>query len=135
MPGVTCLNCTWPTNIERRRRVWCVIISLGQQAQLDDVEHSMIAWFLRNTHGRSTLIVACHHFHCTKTTIRLRQESHAIIALGQHIRSDGVEYGMPSSTFGNTHGHTTSGEVCHHHPLFDCTYNQTTSGMSCPHGP
>ena len=56
----------------------------------------MIAWSLRNTHGRSTSIVACHHCHCTKTTIRLRQESHAIIALGQ------------------THGRMTSSMACHH---------------------
>ena len=124
MPGVTCLNCTWPTNIERRRRVWYVIIALGQQARLDDVERSMIPWSLRNTHGRSTSIVACHHCHCTKTMIRLRQESHAIIALGQHTRSNDVEHGMPSSTFDNTHGNTTSGEVCHHRPWTAHTVRQ-----------
>ncbi|WP_353805889.1 hypothetical protein, partial [Acinetobacter baumannii] len=39
-----------------------------------------------------------------------------IIALGQHTRSNGVEHGLTSSTFDNTHCHTTSGKACHHRP-------------------
>ena len=124
MSGVTSQHCTWTTNIERRRRVWYVIIALGQQARLHDVERSMIAWSLRNTHGRSTPIFVCQHFHLTTTTIELCQASHAIIDLGQHTRSNDVEHGMPSSTFDNTHGHTTSGEVCHHRPWTAHTVKQ-----------
>ena len=98
--------------------------SLGQQARLDDVGRSMIAWSLRNTQGRSTPIFVCQHFHLTTTTIGLSQASHAIIDLGQDTQSNGVVHGMPSSTFDKTHGHTTSGGTCHHCPSTAHTVRQ-----------
>ena len=48
--------------------------------------------------------------------IRLFLVWHAINALGQHTRSEGVEHGMPSSPLDNTHGRTTSAEACRHRP-------------------
>ena len=66
-------------------------------------------------------IVACHHRHLTKTTIRLHGARHAIIALGQHTRSNDIEHGVPSSPLDNTHGHTTSGKACHLCPSTACT--------------
>ena len=40
---------------------------------------------------------------------------HAIIAFGQHTRSNDAGHGMPSSPLGSTNGRTTSSVACHHH--------------------
>ena len=47
---------------------------------------------------------------------RQRRAWHAIIAIGQHIRSNDVGRGMPSSPLGSTYGRTTSGKACHRSP-------------------
>ena len=39
---------------------------------------------------------------------------HAIIAFGQHTRSNVIGCGTPSSPLGSTQGRTTSGVACHH---------------------
>ena len=65
-------------------------------------------------HDRTTSGVACHHRLRATQTIERRQEWHAIIAFGQHTRSNDVGRGMPSSPFGNTHCRTTSGVACNH---------------------
>ena len=59
---------------------------------------------------------ACHLRHWKTTMIRLCWVWHAINALGQHTRSEGVKYGMSSSSLDNTHDRTTSGEACRHRP-------------------
>ena len=108
-------------DVERRCQEWHVVIALGNNPLLDDVGRCMIALSLTKTHNRTTWIVACHHHHWKKTTIRLRRAWHAIIALGQHTRSNDIEHGVPSSPLDNTHDHTTSGKARHLCPSTACT--------------
>ena len=82
---------------------------------------------MKKTHDQTTSIVACHHRHWKKTTIKLRRAWYAIIALGQHTRSNDVEHGVPSSFLDNTHGHTTSGKACHLHPITACTVKRRSA--------
>ena len=58
----------------------------------------MPSWPLGSTHGRMTLVVACHHRPLAALTVRRRQAWHAIIAMG------------------NTRGRMTSGVTCHLRP-------------------
>ena len=69
---------------------------------------------LDSTHGRMTLGVYCHHLLWAAHTVELRRAWQAIIAFGQHKRSNDVERGIPSSPLGSTHGRTTSGVACQH---------------------
>ena len=41
---------------------------------------------------------------------------YAIIAIGNHTRSNDIERGIPSRTFESTHGLRTLGVACHHIP-------------------
>ena len=69
---------------------------------------------INNTLGRTTLGMARHHNPLKVHTVGLRRECHNITAFGQHIRSNEVGHGMPSSPLGSTHGRTTLGVACHH---------------------
>ena len=53
--------------------------------------------------------VACHHRLWPAHTVERRRVWHAIIAFGQHTRSNDIGRGMPSSPLGSTHSWTTSG--------------------------
>ncbi|TMW86846.1 hypothetical protein EJD97_020814, partial [Solanum chilense] len=86
-------------------------------------------------------------------TVGRRRVWHAIIALGQHTRSNDVGRGMVPWPCGTTHDRTTSRVECHHNPLtaytvglcqvgydmisarLDNTHGRTTSGLACSHGP
>ena len=113
--GVECHHCHWAAQtVERRRawhaiiafeqadtvgrrRSWHAIIALGRQTWSNDVRHGMPSSPLGNTDGRTTFGVACHHRLWPANTVERRQAWHAIIAIGQHTRSNDVERGMPSS--------------------------------------
>ena len=58
--------------------------------------------------------MACHHRPLAPHTVRRRRTWHAIIASGQHTRSNDVGRGIPSSPLGSTDGRTTSAVACHH---------------------
>ena len=66
------------------------------------------------THGLMTSGVARHHCPWTAHTVERRRAWHAIIAFGQHTRSNDVGRGMTSPPLDNTHGRPTSGMACHH---------------------
>ena len=59
--------------------------------------------------------MACHHRPWTANMVERRRAWHAIIAFGQHRRSDGIRRCMPSSPLASTHSQMTSGVGCHHH--------------------
>ena len=69
-------------------------------------------------HARRRSTVCCSKavIACEQHTVERRRAWHAIIALGQHTRSNDVGRGMPSLPLGSTHGRTTSGVACHHSP-------------------
>ena len=69
---------------------------------------------LDSTHGRTTLGVTCHHRLGEAHTIERRRAWHAIIAFGQHTRSNDVGRGIPSYPLDGKNGRTTSDVTCHH---------------------
>ena len=107
---------------------------------------------LGSTHDRTTSSVACHHrlwtsshsrtasgvayHHCplTENAVERRWAWRAIIALGQHTRSNDVRRGITSPPFDSTHGRTTSGKGMPSSPL-GSTHGRTTSGVACHYIP
>ena len=112
--------------------MWHAIIALGRQIRTNDVGHGMpssplgsidgrttsdVAFHHRlwtSSHSKTASGVACHNRPWTANTIEPRRAWHAIIAFGQHTRSNNVECGITSPPFDSTHSRTTSGVVCHH---------------------
>ena len=135
----------------RQRRAWHDIFALGQHAWSDDIGHGISSPPLGSTHGRTTSGVACDHLLWTAHTVKLRRAWQAIIAFGQHKRSNDIDRCMPSSPLGSTHGRMTSAwhaiiahgrqtrsnSVGHKMPSspLGSTHDQTTSGVACRHGP
>ena len=138
-------------------------------ARENDVRRGILLSPLDGIHARTMSSIACYHLPWSAHTIgrhRAWQCYHrplaahmvgrrltldAIIAFGQHTRSNYVERGIPSSPLEITHDHTTSGVTCHHpfgqhtrtndvehrmssSPL-DTTYGLTIFVLACPYGP
>ena len=95
--GVACHHCLWAAHTVERRRAWHVIIAFGQHKQLNDVGLGMPSSPLGSTEGPTASGVACHHRLWPAHTVERRWVLHAIIAFGQHTRSNNVGCGMPSS--------------------------------------
>ena len=70
---------------------------------------------LGSTPRQTTSGVACHHHLWKAQKVGRCRARHAIVAFGQHTRSNYVGRGMPSSPLGSKNGRTTSGVACHHH--------------------
>ena len=79
-----------------RRRAWHAIIALWHHTRSDGVERGMPSSPLGSTHGRTTSDVAYRHRRWAAQMVGQRRPWHAIIAFGQHTRSDGVGHCMPS---------------------------------------
>ena len=94
--GVACHHSPWTTNTIEQRRAWHDIIAFGQHTQSNDIERGMPSSSLGSTDGRTTSGVACHHSSWTANIVERHQAWHAIIAFGQHKRSNNVGRGMPS---------------------------------------
>ena len=88
----------------RQRRAWHGITSLGLHTRSNNVGRGMQSSPMGSTDNRTATGIACHHRPWTANTIEQRQAWHAIIALGQHTRSDDVGHGMTSPHLENTHG-------------------------------
>ena len=112
--GMACPQRLRTAHKEGRRRAWHDITSFGQRTRSNNVGRDMSSPPLESTHGRPKSGVACHHHHWATHTVELRRACHAIIAYGQHKRSNDVRRDMPSSPLESTHGRTTSGVACHH---------------------
>ena len=89
---------------------------------------------LDGKHDRTTSGMACHHRLWAAPTIGRRRAWHAIIAFGEHTRSNDVGRGMQASPLGSTNGRMTSGVACHHH-CWTSSHSQTASGVACHHHP
>ena len=85
-----------------------------QHTLSSDVGRGMPSSPLGSTDGRTVSGVACHHRPWTAQTVDRRRAWHAIIALGQNTRSNGVGHGMLSSPLDSTDGRPSSGVACHH---------------------
>ena len=114
--GVACHHRPWAAHTVGRRQTWHAIIASGQHTRSNDVGRGIRSSPLGSTDGRTTSGVACHHRLWAAHTVGRRRALHAIIALGQHRRSDDVGRGMPSSPLDSTDGRPSSGVTCHHRP-------------------
>ena len=112
--GVARHNRLWEAHTIGRRQAWHAIIALGWQTRSNNVRRCMPSLPLDSTHGRMTSGVACHHHLWAAHTVERHRAWHAIIAFGQHTRSNDVGHGMTSPPLDSTHGRMTSGVACHH---------------------
>ena len=119
--SVACHHRPWTTYKVKQRRLWHVIIALGQNTRSDGVGRGMQSYTLDCTYGRKTLIVSCYHLLWTSHTVERRQALHAHMSLGQQTRSDNAGQGMPSSPLDNIQGKTTSRVACYHYPWTEHT--------------
>ena len=108
------------------------ITAIGQHTRSDDVGHGMPSPPLDSTDGRTTSGVACHHSPWTSNMVERCEAWHAIIAFGQHRRSDSVGHCMPSSPLDDKHGRSDVGRGMPSLPL-GSTDSRTTSGVACHH--
>ena len=122
--GVACHHRLWEAQTVERCRAWHDIIDLGRQTRSNDVRRDMPSPPLDSTHGRTTSDVACHHRLWAAQMVERRQAWHAIIAFGQHTRSNDDVRGMPSLPLGSTNSRTMSGVSCHHSPWTPNTVEQ-----------
>ena len=70
-----------------------------------------------SSHNRTASGVGCHHRPLTENAVERRWAWHAIIAFGQHTRSNDVGRGITSPPLDSKHGRTTSVVACHHRLL------------------
>ena len=110
------------------------ITAFGQHTRSDDIGRGMRSSPLGNTDGRTTLGVACHHRPWTTNTVKRCRAWYAIIAFGQHRRSNDVGRGLPSTPLGGKHSRTTSG-VTYHHRLWTSGHSRTASAVAYLHCP
>ena len=101
--GVACHHCLWAAQMVEQRRVWHDITALGLQSQSNDNRRGMTSPPLDYSHGRTKSGMACPHYLWTAHTVKRRRALHAIIAFGQHTRSNNVWRGMTSPPLDNTH--------------------------------
>ena len=101
--GVACNHRLWAAQTVERHQVWHAIIALGRQTWSNDVGRGMPSLPLGSTDSRTASGVACHHRPWTANMVEQRWVWHAMIALGQHTRSDDVGCGMTSLPLDNTH--------------------------------
>ncbi|TMW84675.1 hypothetical protein EJD97_024656 [Solanum chilense] len=157
--GVACHNRPCKANTVRIGRACHVIIALGLHTQsndvgrrnaiiaLDDIRGVMRAWSMGSTHCQTMSRVACQYQSWLAHIIRLRRAWHAIMALGQHTRSDDVRCERPLSHLDSIHTvgqrlawhdiislgqHTRSEDVGRgmlSSPM-DFTHDRTTLGMA-----
>ena len=91
-------------------------LAFGNHTRSKDVERGMTSPPLGITHGQKSSGVTCHHRLWTANTVERRRVGHAIIAFGQHTRSNDVGRGMPSWPLDTTHIRMKLGVACHHSP-------------------
>ena len=94
-----------------RHQAWYIIIALGRQKRSNDVGRGMSSPLLDSTQGRTTSGMKCHHHLRSAHSVKRHRVWHAIIAFGQHKRSNNVGCGMTS-------------------PAFDCSHDLRTSGVA-----
>ena len=121
--GVKCCMPSLPLDSKHGRTTSGVACnhSFGQHRQSNGVGRGIPSSPLGSTDGRTAWGVACHHRLWPAHTVERRRAWHAIIAFGQHTRSNDVGRGMPSSPSGSTHSRTTSGVAIHHSPWTEIT--------------
>ena len=91
----------------------------------------MISPPLYNTHHQTTSSVAFYYRLWAAHKVELRRVWHAIIAFGQHIRSNDVGCGMQASPLGRTRSKDVGRGMTS--PPLDSANGRMTSGATCHH--
>ena len=131
---MACHHHHWIAHTDEQCRAWHARMAIGQHTQSDDVGLGMPSSPLGSTCGWMTSAVSCHLDPWNTHTVGQCRAWHAIIALGQHTRSDYVRRGMPSWTLSSTYGWKRLGVVGHHRRW--TTYiGLDTSCVACYHRP
>ena len=140
-----------------RRRASHAVITLGQHTRWEDVRCGMTSSPLDNIQDRSTSGVACNYCLWPIHIVRIRRvwmpsslldsihrieqcwAWHAVIALGQHTRSDNLWRGMLLSPLDTIHGWMMSGMECHHrlwkaHTVERCRHGTPSSPFDLTEG-
>ena len=107
--GVACHHRLWAAHTVERRWALHDITAFGQHTRSNDVGREMPTPPLDSPHGKTTLSVAFHNRLWAAHTVEQRRACYAIIAFGQHKRSNDVGRGMPSPPLDCTHDRTTYG--------------------------
>uniref|UniRef100_A0A3Q7IU90 Reverse transcriptase domain-containing protein n=1 Tax=Solanum lycopersicum TaxID=4081 RepID=A0A3Q7IU90_SOLLC len=94
--SVACHHGPWTAHTIERRQAWHDITAFGQHTRSNNVERDMPSPPLDSTHGRTTSGMACQHRLWVAQTVERRRAWHAIIAFGQHKRSNDVGHCMLS---------------------------------------
>ena len=147
--GEACHHLLWAALTTKRRGAWHAIIAFREHTRSNNVGRVMPSSPLGNTHGRTLSGVVCHHRLGEAHTVERRKAWHAIIAFGQHTRSNDVKRSMPShfwtahtveqrrawhhiTAFGQ---HTWSNEVefCMPSSPLASTHGRMTLGVACHH--
>ena len=102
--GMECHHRLLTAHTVGRRRACHAIIAFGQHTRLNNVRHGMPSSPLGSTNGRRTSRVACHNRLWVAQMVEQHHVLHDIIALGLHVRSDDVRYGMTSPPLDSTLG-------------------------------
>ena len=142
MSSVACHHDVGLAHIVGQRQVCHAIIALRRQTWSNDVSRGMPSLPLGSTdsqttsgvafnhhlwtssHSRTASGVACHHHPWTDKKVEHYRAWHAIIAFGQHTRSNDIRRGMPSWPLKNIHSRLTSGVACYHGPWTAHTVEQ-----------
>ena len=114
-----------------RRQAFHDITDLGQHTRSDYVRRGMTSSPLYGTHDRTTSSVGFHYRLWAAQKVELRRAWHAIIAFGQHTRSNDVGRGMATSPLGSTRSKDVGRGMTS--PPFDSAHGRTTSGATCHH--
>ena len=104
----------WAAHTVERRLAWHAIIAFGQHKWSNDVRRGMPSYPLDGKHGRTTSGMTCHHRRWTVNTVERRRAWHAIIAFGQHTRSNDVRRDMPTPPLDSPHGRATLSMAFHY---------------------
>ena len=112
--AVACHHLLRAAKTVEQRRAWHAIIAFRQHTWSNDVGRGMPSPTLGSTNDRTTSGMECHHRLWEAHTVERRRAWHAIIAFGQHTRSNDVGRGKPSSPLEGKRDRTTLGVACHH---------------------
>lgn len=100
----------------------------------EEVNRCMQSISFDSTHDQTMSGVTCHHHPWAAESVGQRRAWHAIIAHGQHTRSDNVSCGMASLPLDSTTQMDDIGRGIPSSPS-DCRRGRTTSGVACYHLP
>ena len=88
---VACQHRPWATHSVGLPRSWHSIIAIRKHTQSNDVGHGNPLLPMDSRHGQITSGLICYHRPWAAHTVGICWAWHALIAFGQHTRSDDID--------------------------------------------